>query len=98
MLVVIVRISVLDQTKRCCPLDHGTVNRCNYCNAPITNLQWSSTVEAAFASCFVENIFSKRSTFSSAREWRHIYFLNTYVYGRFVHWRWSESLWQKDCV
>jgi len=24
-----------DQTKRCCVRDHGTVNRCNCCKAPI---------------------------------------------------------------
>jgi len=84
----------LDQTERFCPLDHGTGNRCNYRKVIIAKLQSSSTVQVAFAGYFVENIFSKRCTFWSVREWRVI-FLNTYVNGRFVWWRWPESLWQK---
>ena len=69
VLVVIMRVSVLDQTKRCCPLglDHGTVNRCNYCKAIIAKLQSSSTVQAAFAWYFVENIFPKWRAFYSAK-------------------------------
>jgi len=92
------RVSVLDQTKRCCPpgLDHGTVDRCNYCKAFIAKLHASSTVQVAFAWYFVENIFSKRCAFWSAKEYRRIfpqYIQN--VNGRFVQCRWSESLWQK---
>ena len=49
VLVVIVRVSVADLTTRCCPPDHWTVNRCNYCKAPITKLQSSSTAQVAFA-------------------------------------------------
>ena len=49
MLVMMVRISVLNQTKRCCQLHHGKVIRCNYCKAPIAKLQSSSMVQVAFA-------------------------------------------------
>jgi len=55
---------------------------------------WSSgTVQVVVAWYFVENIFSKRCTFWSARECKHNfpqYML--YVNGRFVQWRWSETL------
>ena len=68
------RVPVLDQTKPCCPLlDHGTVNRCNYCKATIAKLQSISTVEVAFAWYFVENIFSKRCAFWFERKYRHIF-------------------------
>jgi len=62
-------VSVLDETKRCCPLGlhYGRVNWCNYCTAIIANLQSSSTVQVAFAWYFVENIFSKRCAFWYAR-------------------------------
>jgi len=50
-------LSVLDQTKRCCPLHHETVNGCNYCKAPIAKAQSSSTVQIGFEWYFVENIF-----------------------------------------
>jgi len=53
----------VDQTKRCRLLDHGTVNRCNYCKAPIAKLQSTSTVLVAFAWYFVEKIFAKRCAF-----------------------------------
>jgi len=39
---VIVTVSILDQTKSCCPLDHETVNRCSYCKALIAELQSNS--------------------------------------------------------
>jgi len=32
------KVSVLDQTKCCCPPDHETANRCNYCKALIAKL------------------------------------------------------------
>jgi len=69
-------------TKFCCPLDHGTVSRCNYCKAPIAKFQSSSTVQVAFAWYFVEKIFSKRCTFwSDLRDSADISFLNTYANG-----------------
>ena len=57
LLVVNVRVSDLDQTKRCCPVDHGT--RGKYCKALIAKLQSSNAVQVAFAWYFVKNIFSK---------------------------------------
>jgi len=75
------RVSVLDETKRCCPLglDHGTANRCNYCKAIIEKLQSSSTVQVDFAWYFVENIFSERCAFWSAKDCRLDFsFLNAY--------------------
>jgi len=48
--VVIVRLSLLYQTKRCRPLDHRKVKRCSYCKAPIAKLQSSSTVQHRFRS------------------------------------------------
>jgi len=68
----------LRSSKRYCPLDHGTVNRCSLTigKAPIAKLQSHSTVQVAFAWYFVkiENI-SKRCTFWSTRECRHIFSL-----------------------
>ena len=69
------RVSALDQTKRCCLLDHGTVITCNYYKAIIAKLQSSNTILVAFAWYFVENKFSKRGAFWSARDFS---FLNTY--------------------
>jgi len=74
-----VRVSVLDQTKRCRLLDHGTVTRCNYCKASIAKLQSTSTVQVAFTWYFVEKVFSKRCAFWSARECRHIFPQRQYI-------------------
>jgi len=38
VLVVIVRVSVLDQTWRCCPLNDGNVDMCKYFKALIAKL------------------------------------------------------------
>jgi len=80
MFVVIVRVSVLDQTKRCCPLDHGTVIS-SYCKAPIAKRQSSSMVQVAFPWYFVENIFFINGVTFDLRVSVDISFLNTYVNG-----------------
>jgi len=89
VLVVIVRVSVLDQTKRCCPLDHGKVKRCNFSEAAIAKLQSSSAVlllrDISLRTFFLNGV--SFDLFESV--------LNTCVNGRFVQWRWSASLWQK---
>jgi len=47
VLVVIMRVSVLDQT------DHVTASRCNYCKAPITKLQSSTGVHLSRGSVWL---------------------------------------------
>jgi len=42
--VTIVRISVLDETKRCCPLDHGTVNKCSLTIVKLPSQNFSHVV------------------------------------------------------
>jgi len=81
----------------CCPLDHGTVKRCNYCKAVIAKLQSSSTVQVALRDTSLRTLFLNRVHFDLL-ESVDISFLNTYVNGRFVQWRWSESLWQKKLM
>ena len=81
MLVVIVRIAVSDQTKRPCPLDHGTVNRCNYCKAPMAKLQSSSKLllhDISLRTFFLNGVCF------DLPESVDISFVNTYVDGRFV--------------
>jgi len=62
VLVVIVRASALDQTKRCCPLDHGTV-------VTIVKLPSQNFSQAVYGwSCFCvifcwEHCFLKRVRF-----------------------------------
>ena len=79
-MLVIVRVSVLDQTKRCCPLGHGAIDRCNYCKAPIAKLQSSSSLRFKL---LVRDI-SLRTVFLNGvrfdlRESVDISFLNGYV-------------------
>jgi len=89
-------VSVLDQIKCCCPLDHGTVNRWTIAKLPSQNFSEVVRFKLLLRDISLRTFFSKQRTFWFARGCRlDISFLKTYVNGLLVQWRWSDSLWQK---
>jgi len=76
-----VRVLVLDQTKRCCLLDYRTVNKCSYCKAAIAKLLPSSKVLVALCDILLRTFFSKWCTFRSAREsnWTCVYSIHMWM-------------------
>ena len=72
-------------------LDHGTINRCNYCKAPIAKLQSSSTVQITFAWYFVENIFLNGVRKVARRPWAPRTVLEFAIKTRYVLDSWTTS-------
>jgi len=82
---VIVRVAVLDQTKCCCSLDHGTVNRCNLTIVKLPSQNFNQVVrfKLLLHDIFLRTFFINGVRFD-LRESVDMSFINTYVNGRFV--------------
>ena len=80
---MIVKVSVLDQTKRCCPLHHGKLLGVTIVKLPSQNFSQVVWFKLLLRDISLRTFFISGVTFD-LRVIVDISFLNTYVNGRFV--------------